>query len=290
MAVVLAKSAGFCFGVERAVDAVYRVLEEEEKKNPEERLPIYTYGAIVHNEKIVENLESRGVHVLKSKEELKALEQGIVVIRAHGVGKEIYELLEKRGLKIVDSSCPFVRKIQKLVAEHSKAGESVIVMGDPEHPEIQGILGWGDGDVTALKGIEEVLCLPDGNGKKIFVVAQTTFHIDKFKTVLETFKKKGYHTSVINTICNATFERQSEAKELAGKSDAMVVIGGSSSSNTKKLYEICKAICPNTQLIQTVKDLKFNSDEAIRNVGITAGASTPKEIIEEVLTYVRNEF
>ena len=290
MAVVLAKSAGFCFGVERAVDAVYRVLEEEEKKKPEERLPIYTYGAIVHNEKIVENLESRGVHVLKSKEELKALEQGIVVIRAHGVGKDIYELLEKRGLKIVDSSCPFVRKIQKLVFEHSKAGESVIVMGDPEHPEIQGILGWGDGDVTALKGIEEVLCLPDGNGKKIFVVAQTTFHIDKFKTVLETFKKKGYHTSVINTICNATFERQSEAKELAGKSDAMVVIGGSSSSNTKKLYEICKAICPNTQLIQTVKDLKFNSDEAIRNVGITAGASTPKEIIEEVLTYVRNEF
>ena len=290
MAVVLAKSAGFCFGVERAVDAVYRVLEEEEKKNPEERLPIYTYGAIVHNEKIVENLESRGVHVLKSKEELKALEQGIVVIRAHGVGKDIYDLLEKRGLKIVDSSCPFVRKIQKLVAEHSKAGDSVIVMGDPEHPEIQGILGWGDGDVTALKGIEEVLRLPDGNGKKIFVVAQTTFHIDKFKTVLETFKKKGYHTSVINTICNATFERQSEAKELAGKSDAMVVIGGSSSSNTKKLYEICKAICPNTQLIQTVKDLKFNSDEAIRNVGITAGASTPKEIIEEVLTYVRNEF
>ena len=290
MAVVLAKSAGFCFGVERAVDAVYRVLEEEEQKNPKDRLPIYTYGAIVHNEKIVENLESRGVHVLKSKEELKALEQGIVVIRAHGVGKEIYELLEKRGLKIVDSSCPFVRKIQKLVFEHSKAGESVIVMGDPEHPEIQGILGWGDGDVTALKGIEGVLCLPDGNGKKIFVVAQTTFHIDKFKTVLETFKKKGYHTSVINTICNATFERQSEAKELAGKSDAMVVIGGSSSSNTKKLYEICKAICPNTQLIQTVKDLKFNSDEAIRNVGITAGASTPKEIIEEVLTYVRNEF
>jgi lytB protein len=144
--------------------------------------------------------------------------------------------------------------------------------------------------VTALKGIEEVEALPDGEGQEIFVVAQTTFHIDKFKLVLALFKKKGYHVSVINTICNATFERQSEAKELAGRSDAMVVIGGSSSSNTKKLFEICRAICPNTQLIQTVKDLKFNSDEAIRNVGITAGASTPKEIIEEVLTYVRNEF
>lgn len=290
MAVVLAKSAGFCFGVERAVEAVYRVLEEEEKKEVGDRLPIYTYGAIVHNEKIVEDLESRGVVVLKDLEELRNLEKGIVVIRAHGVGRSIYEILESRGLKIVDSSCPFVRKIQKLVREHSKNGESVIVMGDPEHPEVQGILGWGEGDVTALKGVEEVLHLPDGQGKTIFVVAQTTFHIDKFKTVLETLKKKGYHTSVINTICNATFERQSEAKELAGRSDAMIVIGGSSSSNTKKLYEICKAICPNTQLIQTVKDLKFNSDEAIRNVGITAGASTPKEIIEEVLTYVRNEF
>ena len=290
MAVVLAKSAGFCFGVDRAVEAVYRVLEEEEKKELAERLPIYTYGPIVHNERIVEELEKRGVQVLTSLSELKGLERGIVVIRAHGVGKEIYESLEKKGLKIVDSSCPFVRKIQKLVAEHTKNGESVIVMGDPEHPEVQGILGWGEGDVRALKGLEDVKALPDGEGKNIFVVAQTTFNIDKFKVVLETFKKKGYHTSVINTICNATFERQSEARELAGKSDAMVVIGGSSSSNTKKLYEICKAICPNTQLIQTVKDLKFNSDEAIRNVGITAGASTPKEIIEEVLTYVRNEF
>ena len=290
MAVVLARSAGFCFGVDRAVEAVYRVLEEEEKKALTERNPIYTYGPIVHNERIVEELEKRGVRVLKSISELTDLDRGIVVIRAHGVGKEIYESLEKKGLKLVDSSCPFVRKIQKLVAEHSKKGESVIVMGDPKHPEVQGILGWGEGDVRALKGLEEVEALPDGEGKNIFVVAQTTFNIDKFKVVLETFKKKGYHVSVINTICNATFERQSEARELAGKSDAMVVIGGSSSSNTKKLYEICKAICPNTQLIQTVKDLKFNSDEAIRNVGITAGASTPKEIIEEVLTYVRNEF
>ena len=290
MAVVLAKSAGFCFGVDRAVEAVYRVLEEEEKKELAERLPIYTYGPIVHNERIVEELEKRGVQVLTSLSELKGLERGIVVIRAHGVGKEIYKSLEKKGLKMVDSSCPFVRKIQRLVREHSEKGERVIVMGDPEHPEVQGILGWGKGDVKALKGIEEVEALPDGEGQEIFVVAQTTFHIDKFKLVLALFKKKGYHVSVINTICNATFERQSEARELAGKSDAMVVIGGSSSSNTKKLYEICKAICPNTQLIQTVKDLKFNSDEAIRNVGITAGASTPKEIIEEVLTYVRNEF
>ena len=290
LTVCLAESAGFCFGVERAVDTVYEVLQEEREKEEKERLPIYTYGEIVHNEKIVEDLESRGVTVLKDLDELRNLQKGIVVIRAHGVGKEIYDILKARGLRIVDSSCPFVQKIQKLVREHSKRGESVIVMGDPKHPEIQGILGWGEGDVTALKDIEEVEKLPDGNGKAIFVVAQTTFHIVKFKRVLETFKKKGYHTSVINTICNATFERQSEAKELAGRSDAMIVIGGSSSSNTKKLYEICKAICPNTQLIQTVKDLKFNSDEAIRNVGITAGASTPKEIIEEVLTYVRSEF
>ena len=290
MEAVLAKSAGFCFGVERAVDAVYRVLSEEEKKDESERRPIYTYGAIVHNEQVVKALEDRGVMLLKTKEELSRLEKGILVIRAHGVGEEIYKLLQGKDIEIVDSSCPYVRKIQRLVREHSEKGERVIVMGDPEHPEVQGILGWGKGDVTALKGIEEVEALPDGERQEIFVVAQTTFHIDKFKLVLALLKKKGYHVSVINTICNATFERQSEAKELAGRSDAMVVIGGSSSSNTKKLFEICRAICPNTQLIQTVKDLKFNSDEAIRNVGITAGASTPKEIIEEVLTYVRNEF
>lgn len=127
--------------------------------------------------------------MLKSKEELKALEQGIVVIRAHGVGKEIYELLEKRGLKIVDSSCPFVRKIQKLVFEHSKAGESVIVMGDPEHPEIQGILGWGDGDVTALKGIEEVLRLPDGNGKKFLLWHRPLSILINSKQFLKLLKK-----------------------------------------------------------------------------------------------------
>ena len=290
MEAILAKSAGFCFGVERAVDAVYRVLSEEEKKEEGLRRPIYTYGAIVHNEQVVKALEDRGVKLLKTKEELAQLEKGILVIRAHGVGEEIYSLLQGKDIEIVDSSCPYVRKIQRFVREHSEKGERVIVMGDPEHPEVQGILGWGKGDVTALKGIEEVEALSDGEGQEIFVVAQTTFHIDKFKLVLALFKKKGYHVSVINTICNATFERQSEAKELAGRSDAMVVIGGSSSSNTKKLFEICRAICPNTQLIQTVKDLKFNSDEAIRNVGITAGASTPKEIIEEVLTYVRNEF
>lgn len=160
------------------------------KKEPALRLPIYTYGPIVHNERIVEELEERGVRVLKSLKELTELAEGIVVIRAHGVGKEIYETLEQRGLKIVDSSCPFVRKIQKLVAEHTKNGESVIVMGDPEHPEVQGILGWGEGDVIALKGVEEVEALPDGNGKNVFIVAQTTFHIDKFKVVLETFKKR----------------------------------------------------------------------------------------------------
>ena len=191
MEAILAKSAGFCFGVERAVDAVYRVLSEEEKKAEGLRRPIYTYGAIVHNEQVVKALEDRGVMLLKTKEELAQLEKGILVIRAHGVGEEIYSLLQGKDIEIVDSSCPYVRKIQRLVREHSEKGERVIVMGDPEHPEVQGILGWGKGDVTALKGIEEVEALPDGEGQEIFVVAQTTFHIDKFKLVLALFKKKG---------------------------------------------------------------------------------------------------
>lgn len=288
--VVVAKSAGFCFGVQRAVDQVLRIAEREEAKPPSERKPIYTYGAIVHNDTVVTALKERGVSVLETREELEALSGGIVIIRAHGVPREIYELLRERGIETVDASCPYVRKIQRLAEEHTGRGEKCFIVGDPHHPEIIGIMGWARGEITALPGPEEAEKLPDGEGERVLVLAQTTFNVDKFKLLIDILEKKRYHTNVINTICNATFERQEEAKKLAGSSDAMIVIGGSSSSNTKKLFEICQSECRNTQLIQTVKDLKLYSDEAIRNVAITAGASTPKEIIKEVLTYVRNEF
>lgn len=286
----LAKTAGFCFGVQRAVDTVYQVLREESGKSPEERMPIYTYGPIVHNESVVGKLHDLGVTVLETDEDLRALKRGIVIIRAHGVPASIYELLNRPDIRIIDASCPFVRKIQRLVHEHTGKGTKTFVVGNPEHPEIIGILGWAEGDVSAIPDIDAARSVPDGNGCACVVVAQTTYNVDKFKVIVDILWQRGYYVNAINTICNATFERQTEAKALAKRSDAMVVVGGRNSSNTKKLFEICKEQCPNTQLIQTVKDLDFNKDEAVQNVGITAGASTPKEIIEEVLTYVRNEF
>ncbi len=290
MKVTLAKTAGFCFGVQRAVDTVYRVLEEEKKKPVEKRCPIFTYGPIVHNETVIQKLRAEGVQVLESEEELSALTEGIVIIRAHGIPRRIYELLKEKKVATVDASCPFVQKIQRLAEQHTRAGERVFVTGNPEHPEVIGIMGWAEGRISALPDIESAENLPDGEGAHVVVVSQTTFNIDKFKVMIDILKKKHYYVNAINTICNATFERQSEAKELAKQSDAMIVIGGRSSSNTKKLFEICKDQCTNTQLIQTVRDLNFVQDEAVQNVGITAGASTPKEIIEEVQNYVRDEF
>ena len=290
MNVTLAKTAGFCFGVQRAVDTVYATIERENSKPEGERKQIYTYGPIVHNEAVIEKVKSYGVKVLNTENELKELNDGIVIIRAHGVPKSIYDILSERHIETIDASCPFVRKIQKLAQKHTSQKEKVFIVGNPAHPEIIGIMGWADDNISAIPDIESAEALPDGNGQKIVILAQTTFNSDKFKLIIDILKKKFYDVNAINTICNATFERQSEAKELARRSDAMIVIGGSSSSNTKKLYEICKDQCPVTQLIQTVHDLNFSYDGAIQNVGITAGASTPKETIEEVQNYVRNEF
>ena len=290
MNVTLAKTAGFCFGVQKAVDTVYEIIEREKQKPEEQRKQIYTYGPIVHNETVIDKVASFGVKILDTEDDLKALTDGIVIIRAHGVPKSVYGILEERNIETIDASCPFVRKIQRLTQKYTADKEKVFVIGNPDHPEIIGIIGWGEGDISTISDMESAEKLPEGNGQRVTVVAQTTFNTDKFQQIIDILKKKFYDVNAINTICNATFERQSEAKELAKSSDAMIVIGGSSSSNTKKLFEICKNQCPETQLIQTVHDLDFNYDDAIQNVGITAGASTPKEIIEEVQNYVRNEF
>ncbi len=290
MKAVLAGTAGFCFGVKRAVDTVEEILKRENLKPERDRRRIYTYGEIVHNDTVVDRFRQAGVSIIGSKEELAGIHDAIVIIRAHGVGAVIYRMLADNHNEIIDASCPYVRKIQRLIHDHSKQGESCIIIGNPEHPEIVGITGWGEGDVRVIPDAAAAENLPAGDGRKIFAVAQTTYNIDKFKLIVDILKEKGYYVTVVNTICKATFERQTEARELARASDAMIVIGGSNSSNTRKLYEICKAECGNTQLIQTVADLHFMRDIAICSVGITAGASTPNEIIEEVLTYVRNEF
>ena len=282
--VTVAKTAGFCFGVERAVNRVYEQIEA--LKKGEARGPIYTYGPIIHNEEVVKDLADQGVVVLETEEDLRRLPvgEGTVVIRSHGVSRRIYEILEERQVTVVDATCPFVKKIHRIVAERSAAGDAVVVIGSADHPEVEGIKGWGNEYTTVVKDSREAeeYVLPEG--RKLCIVSQTTFNYNKFQELVEKFLKKGYDSSVLNTICNATQERQVEAARIASQVDAMIVIGGRHSSNTQKLYEICLKECKDTYYIQTLGDLDPDSVSSVRSVGITAGASTPRKIIEEVHT------
>ena len=282
MEVVLAKSSGFCFGVKRAVDRVYEQLADHKK--------IYTYGPIVHNEDVVKDLEKQGVRVLNTKEELEALTEGSVVIRAHGVPKRIYEIMEQRGIECIDANCPFVKRIHKIVEKESTEGRHIIIVGNAKHPEVEGIMGWCKNPATVIESKEEALDFKGSPDDKYCVVSQTTFNYKKFQELVEIFQKKGYDIIVANTICSATEERQKEASELAAKADVMIVIGGTHSSNTRKLYELCKSECENTYYIQTLADLQLELPNSVELVGITAGASTPNKIIEEVQNYVRINF
>ena len=282
MEVIVAKTAGFCFGVRRAVDTVYEQIAAAKK-------PVYTFGPIIHNEQVVQDLEKKGVRVIETEEELKKLTDAIVIIRSHGVGPQIYRILENQGITIVDATCPFVKKIHRIVEEQKK-DRRIIIVGNRSHPEVMGIRGWGDERTLVVETAEELDHLPLSPGEKLCVVAQTTFNYNKFQDLVEKFEKKGYDILVLNTICNATQERQVEARRIASEVDAMLVIGGRHSSNTRKLYEICQKECKNTYFIQSLGDFNPECVNSVRSVGITAGASTPNQIIEEVHTNVRLKF
>jgi len=288
MEIRLAESAGFCFGVKRAVETVYEQIEKQ--KQNEKKLPIYTYGPIIHNEQVVQDLEEQGVHVLKGREDLEKVEEGIIIIRSHGIGKDICQLIEKKGLVCVDATCPFVKRIHNIVEKESAAGRQIVIIGNPGHPEVEGIRGWCNGEAITVESEEEMEQLILDENAEICVVSQTTFNYNKFQDLVEILKKKEYNVNVVNTICNATEERQAEAKEIAKLADVMIVIGGAYSSNTGKLFEICSKECAQTCFIQTLTDLNPKILESARLVGITAGASTPNNIIEEVQNYVRYGF
>ena len=279
----VAKTAGFCFGVKRAVEKVYEQVELG-KEN------IFTYGPIIHNEEVVADLESKGVRVLASKEELEMLREGTVVIRSHGVPEEIYQLIEAKGLECVDATCPFVKKIHRIVEKESDHGRHIIIIGNDKHPEVEGIKGWCKGPVTVISDEEEAENLAVLPEEKLCIVSQTTFNYNKFQELVEILEKKRYDRIVLNTICSATEERQLEARQIACEADTMIVIGGRHSSNTQKLYEICRKECKNTYYIQTLVDLDTRPFQCIGCVGITAGASTPNNIIEEVHKHVRIKF
>ena len=269
MNVELAKTAGFCFGVKRAVDTVYKQIEKHQSEK------IFTYGPIIHNEEVIKDLRSHGVEVLNDEEELKTVDADVVVIRSHGVAKYIYDIMDERGITCVDATCPFVKKIHKIVAEESAKGSYIVIIGNGEHPEVEGIRGWAGEQVTVIQTPEDAerFELPEKE-QKVCIVAQTTFNYNKFKELVEIISKKRYDI----------------ARQIAARVDAMVVIGDKRSSNTQKLFEICKEECLNTYYIQTLDDLDINQLRSVESVGITAGASTPNKIIEEVQNNVRINF
>ena len=279
--VVLSKNAGFCFGADRGFNAVKDAIDEGK--------PIYTYGPILNNSFIVKDFEEKGVKVVNDLSELDSLPKGKIIIRSHGVSRAEFDRLNASGFEVFDATCPFVKRIHRIVEKESANGSEIIVVGNPKHPEVMGIVGWSQNGATVIENSEEADNFSFDSDKKYCVVSQTTFNRNKFQELVELFEKRSYNILVMNTICDATSIRQTEAEELSKRAEVMIVIGDRQSSNSKKLYEICKANCEQTYFIQELSDIVGRLPKVSGLVGITAGASTPKYIIEEVQSYVRND-
>ncbi len=276
MKITVASSAGFCFGVNRAVSMVNRLLAEGKK--------VCTLGPIIHNPQTLAELASRGVTIADTVEEAPL--DATLVIRSHGVGKQVYDEIAKRHIKSCDATCPFVAKIHSIVAKASAEGKIVLIAGDASHPEVRGIVGHCSGPCFVFQNHEELNKILKNNkalwNKPVCVASQTTFSVAEWENCLEIMRKVYTNDVIFDTICNATAMRQSEALELSRNCDAMVVIGGRQSSNTAKLFEVCGKNCV-TYLVETADELPMNALKKAERIGITAGASTPASIIKEVL-------
>ena len=278
MEIILAKSAGFCFGVKNAVKTAYEKAESEDK--------LYTYGPIIHNKVVTDDLANRGVKVIDTLDEPI---DGKIIIRSHGVPPDVYKKLEEKGLEYFDCTCPFVKKIHHIVEERHKAGMQVIIIGNAVHPEVVGINGWCGNTAVIINSAEEARAFVPKDGAEYAVVSQTTFQTDIFDEIIEILSSKT-KIKLDRTICLATAERQNEAVEIAKQVECMIILGDTKSSNTRKLYEISKKYCKNTFLFETIVDLDLKSVLKYGKIGITAGASTPPAIIKEAVeTMSENE-
>lgn len=274
MEVILSEKAGFCFGVKRAVDEAVNIKKKFDKR-------IYTLGPLIHNKDVVNYLEENDIYPIDI-EEVSNLNSGdVVIIRSHGVTPEVFNILNAKGIEIVNATCPYVSNIQQKVKKYYDMGYSIVIVGDKDHPEVVGINGWCDNMAIIAKTGSELKGLP----RRVCVVSQTTEKQENWESVLSYIVKKCKEIVAFNTICNATEVRQKEAEELSKKVDIMIVLGGYDSSNTTKLYEICKANCANTIHVENVAQIPehYILDKNIEKVGITAGASTPDWIIKEVI-------
>ncbi|QCX32616.1 bifunctional 4-hydroxy-3-methylbut-2-enyl diphosphate reductase/30S ribosomal protein S1 [Caloramator sp. E03] len=272
MQIFIAKSAGFCFGVQNAVQKAQEVAEKGEKAA--------TLGPIIHNRQVIEDLKSKGIDLIEDISKIEDSQK--IIIRSHGISKQDYDSLIAKNAIIVDATCPYVKNIHKIVQEKYSLGYKIIIIGDREHPEIKGVNGWCDNSAIIINTVEDVNNLPK-NIEKVCIVAQTTFNEEKWRNIICNLIGISKEMLIFNTICNATQIRQTEAKELSKKVDVMIVVGGKESSNTRKLYEICSENCPLTLFVESVDEIDFNSIKNASSIGITAGASTPDYVIKEVV-------
>lgn len=275
MQIEVASNAGFCFGVNRAINAVYELLDSGKK--------VCTLGSIIHNPQMIAELLKKGVRIVEHPEE--ADKNAVLVIRSHGVGRDTFQKIIDLKLDYLDATCPFVKKIHNIVAKTSKNNDVIFIAGDKNHPEIKGIIGHCNADFCTFNDYDELLDIIKNNKHfsqlNIIVVAQTTFSVSQWQRCLDLLNSNYKNITVFNTICNTTVNRQNEAEKLSKKADVMLVIGGKESSNTTKLFNICSKNCKSF-LIEKFEDLQFDNIKNAKFIGITAGASTPANIIEEV--------
>lgn len=275
MEIILAKEAGFCYGVKRALDLCM--------KNHDAGISFATYGELIHNKQVVSQLETLGIKPVSALSEVK---NQSILIRSHGVPKTLYQEAKALEIDVFDGTCPYVRKIQKLAETFSAEGYAILIVGDATHPEVIGISGWSSGIVYILNNTADAHQLP--NLEKACIVAQTTITAAKWEEVLEVVKTKITELVVNNTICEATRVRQQSAEELSQEVDLMLVIGGKHSSNSKKLFEVCQKYCKKTYHIETLDEIEMINFSNCDKIGITAGASTPDSIINEIINALKN--
>ena len=278
MKVKIANNAGFCFGVKRAMNMAWHELEERENG-------IYALGPLIHNKQAVSKYEDRGLKTVNDLNDIPSNES--VIIRSHGVGEDIYIQSKEKDINVIDTTCPFVKKIHNIAKEYSTNDYKIIVIGDKNHPEVIGINGWCNEDAIIIKTLDEVDELNLDDNEKYCVVSQTTINLDLYNSIVEKLSKKLNNIVFKNTICSATKERQYSAKELSKEVDCMVVIGGKHSSNTQKLVNICSDIVP-TFAVETKDELDINELKKFDTIGVTAGASTPDWIITEVINFIES--
>ncbi len=273
MKVIVAKTAGFCFGVKRAVDFAYSKVGQPN---------IYTYGPIIHNKEVTKDLDEKGIKIIDDLEDGK---NGEIIIRSHGVPPSVYKKLETENIEYTDCTCPFVKKIHNIVRKsYVDEKKSIIIVGSSEHPEVIGINGECDNTALIIDSIENAQKIELNRDIEYALVVQTTFQIDVYNKIILTLLEKSDNIKVNNTICSATSDRQKEAVEIAGKVDIMIVLGDKNSSNTRKLYEISRKICENVYFCETISDLRLKNLKKDVTIGVTAGASTPPDIIKEAVS------